>query len=221
MEEHLDFLAQINLFMDMKKEDIRSMLQCLDAKRNAYKKGEILFMAGDEVPGVGVVLKGNIQIVQDDVLGNQTIIGQLAPGELFAEAIICAGVMQSPVTVTAMTDCEVLFLQLKRLVTTCSSACGFHSRLIENMLRILAAKNIYMNKKNRLLSQRSIHEKLRRFFMDHIEESGSYHFTVELSRNQLADYLCVDRSALSRELSKMREMGMIQFNKNDFKVINL
>ena len=221
MEKYLDFLSQNELFGKIEKKDILSMLQCLGAKKNAYKKNEIIFLAGDNVPGVGVILRGNIQIVQDDIAGNQTIVGQFIAGQLFAETIICTGSAQSPVTATALNDCEVLFLQLKRLVTTCPSACSFHAQLIENMLHIMAAKNMYITKKNRLLSQRTIHEKLRRFFMDNIEEQGSYKFRLAFSRNQLADYLCVDRSALSRELSKMRGQGMIQFSKNDFEIIKL
>lgn len=221
LEKYLDFFTKLDLFKNVQKTDILSMLQCLGAKKCSYKKGEILFLTGDQVPGVGIIMKGSIQIVQDDVAGNQAIVGQLSAGDLFAETFICAGAKQSPVTVTALSPCEVLFLQLERLITTCSSACSFHSRLIENLLRILAAKNIYMAKKNRLLSQRTIHEKLRRFFMDRIEETGAHVFEVELSRNQLADYLCVDRSALSRELSKMKADGMIEFDKKDFKVIKL
>ncbi len=221
MNIDVEFLAKVDLFRNIEKENIASMLQCLGSSTHIYKKNEILFMAGEAVPGVGIVLTGRLQIIQEDILGNKTIVGQLAAGEIFAETIVCSGIKQSPVTVAAAADCEVMFLQFKRLVTTCSSACAFHAQLIENMMNILAAKNMHMTKKNRILSQRSIYEKLRQFFMDKIEENGSYKFNIPFSRSQLADYLCVDRSALSRELSKMQTEGIISFTKNEFEIINL
>lgn len=221
MNIDVDFLAKVELFRNIEKENIASMLQCLGSSTHTYKKNEILFLAGGAVPGVGIVLKGRLQIIQEDILGNKTIVGQLAAGEIFAETIVCDGIKQSPVTVAAAADCEIMFLQFKRLVTTCSSACAFHAQLIENMMNILAAKNMHMTRKNRILSQRSIYEKLRQFFMDRIEENGSYKFSIPFSRSQLADYLCVDRSALSRELSKMQAEGIISFNKNEFEIINL
>jgi CRP-like cAMP-binding protein len=221
MKSYSDFLVDVALFANIEKDKIDGMLDCLGTSKRIYKKGETIFLSGDPVLGVGILIRGSVQISQEDVLGNQTILGQVLAGQIFAETIVCAGVEFSPVTTVALVDCEILFLQFKRLVTTCTSACQFHSQLIENMLQILAQKNLIMNRKNRLLSQRSIHEKLKQFFMDMIEQYGSYKFKISFSRNQLADYLCVDRSALSRELSKMQQNGKINFKKNEFEIINL
>jgi len=221
MRSYSDFLIDVALFANIEKDKIDGMLDCLGTSKRSYKKGETIFLSGDPVLGVGILISGSVQISQEDVLGNQTILGQVLAGQIFAETIVCAGVEHSPVTTVALLDCEILFLQFKRLVTTCTSACQFHSQLIENMLQILAQKNLIMNRKNRLLSQRSIHEKLKQFFMDMIEQNGTYKFKISFSRNQLADYLCVDRSALSRELSKMQQNGKINFKKNEFEIINL
>ena len=221
MKSYSDFLVDVALFANIEKDKIDGMLDCLGTSKRSYKKGETIFLSVDPVLGVGILISGSVQISQEDILGNQTILGQVLAGQIFAETIVCAGVEHSPVTTVALLDCEILFLQFKRLVTTCTSACQFHSQLIENMLQILAQKNLIMNRKNRLLSQRSIHEKLKQFFMDMIEQHGSYKFKISFSRNQLADYLCVDRSALSRELSKMQQNGKINFKKNEFEIINL
>ena len=221
MKSYSDFLVDVALFANIEKDKIDGMLDCLGTSKRSYKKGETIFLSGDPVPGVGILISGSVQISQEDILGNQTILGQVLAGQIFAETIVCAGVEHSPVTTVALLDCEVLFLQFKRLVTTCTSACQFHSQLIENMMQILAQKNLIMNRKNKLLSQRSIHEKLKQFFIDMIEQNGTYKFKISFSRNQLADYLCVDRSALSRELSKMQQNGKINFKKNEFEIINL
>lgn len=178
-------------------------------------------MAGDAVAEVGVLLMGKIQIVQEDIFGNRTIIDQLTAGHLFAETFICAGIKKSPVTVLTITECEILLIKFRQIITTCSSACEFHTKLIENMLQILARKNMILNQKNKFLSQRSTREKIRAYFMHMIAQQGKFNFDIPFSRSELADYLCVDRSALSRELGKLQDEGKIKFHKNAFEVLDL
>ncbi|WP_110956099.1 Crp/Fnr family transcriptional regulator [Anaerosinus massiliensis] len=221
MKKNVEFLRKVRLFRDMDNEKIEVMMNCLGAVERRYKKDTMIFMAGDPISEVGIILKGTVQVIKEDMLGNRSIVAHLTEGELFAETLACAGVLNSPVTTVAMTNCEILFIGFRRIITSCTSSCEFHSKLIENMLNIIAQKNIVLNYKLNLLSQRTIGEKLRTYFLSEMEKTGSDKFMIPFSRNELADFLCVDRSALSRELSKLRDQGKIKFNKNEFEIMKL
>lgn len=221
MKKNVEFLKKVRLFRDMDNEKIEVMMNCLGATERRYKKDTMIFMAGDPISEVGIILKGTVQVIKEDMLGNRSIVAHLTEGELFAETLACAGVLNSPVTTIAMTNCEILFIGFRRIITSCTSSCEFHSKLIENMLNIIAQKNIVLNYKLNLLSQRTIGEKLRTYFLSEMEKTGSDKFIIPFSRNELADFLCVDRSALSRELSKLRDQGKIKFNKNEFEIMKL
>lgn len=221
MEREVAFLKTVSLFYGLREESIPEMLNCLGTAQKQYVKGQDILTKGDAVSAVGILLSGSAQVIQEDFFGNRSIIAQLAPADLFAETFVCAGIKKSPVTVIAITACKVLWIQFERIVARCSSACEFHAALIENMLKVIAKKNMIMNQKVNLLSQRSIHEKLMQYFSAMMEESGSRTFQIPFTRSQLADYLCVDRSALSRELSKLRRAGKIKFDKNEFEIVAL
>lgn len=221
MKKNVEFLKKVNLFRGLDDEKLEVMINCLGAVTRTYKKEEIIFMAGDPVSEVGIIMKGTVQVIREDLLGNRTIVAHLTEGDLFAETLACAGAVNSPVTTVAMTNCEILFIGFRRIITNCTSSCEFHSKLIENMLNIIAQKNIMLNYKLSLLSQRTTGEKLRTYFLSEMEKNGGRKFVIPFSRNELADFLCVDRSALSRELSKLRDQGKIEFNKNEFEIIEL
>ncbi|MBP2633581.1 MAG: putative cNMP-binding regulatory protein [Firmicutes bacterium] len=221
MKKNIGFLKKISLFRGLDDEKLEVMMNCLGAITRTYKKDAIIFMAGDPITEVGIIMKGTVQVIKEDLLGNRTIVAHLIEGDLFAETLACAGEVNSPVTTIAMTSCEILFIGFRRIITTCSSACEFHAKLIENMLNIIAQKNILLNYKLGLLSQRTTGEKLRTYFLNEMDKAGSCKFLIPFSRNELADFLCVDRSALSRELSKLRNQGKIDFNKNEFEIIEL
>lgn len=204
------------LFNGIDQEDISAMLACLNAKTKNYKKNQNVFMVGDKNEAVGFVVSGSIQIIKEDFLGNRTIIAQIGVGQLFAEAFACAGVKRIPVSVVANTDSTVLFIDYNRIVHSCSNTCAFHHRLIENMLQILAQKNVYLNDKIEHLSRRSTKDKVLSYLSSQAQKTGKRHFEIPFNRQELADYLCVDRSALSNELCKLRDMGVLEFNRNEF-----
>ncbi len=134
---------------------------------------------------------------------------------------MCAGIQTSPVNVDASSDCEVMFVDFKRMITSCNNACSFHAKLIENMLRLVANKNMFLSQKNEFLSCRSIREKLMSYLYFEMKRMGSKSFDTTFSRQELADYLCVDRSAMSRELCKMRDEGIIKFEKSKLIILNV
>ncbi len=195
------------------------MIDCLGGVSKKYKKDAYILMAGDTIDFVGIVLSGRVQIVKEDFGGNRNIISELTEGELFGEAFACAGIETAMYSVQAATDCEIMKIEFKKIVTTCSNACEFHSMLISNMLKIIAKKNLELNGKMEIISQRTTREKLMTYLLGQAEKAKNSRFTIPFSRNELADFLCVERSAMSRELSKMRDDGILDYEKNNFKLI--
>lgn len=204
------------LFRGTTEEEARAMLGCLGAFTRQYEKGETICRAGEATQNMGLVLRGSVNIESDDVWGNRSILGQAGPGELFAEAY--AGIPGEAllVNVVAAGRCEVLFLDAARLLTTCASSCAHHSRLIRNLLQITAQKNLALSRRILHTSAKTIRGRLLSYLSEQAKKAGSYRFTIPFNRQQLADYLSVDRSALSNELSKMQSDGLLTYEKNTF-----
>lgn len=219
MNQNLNILENVPLFSGIKAEDINNILECLDGKEKMYGKHQWIIQVGDEVPALGIIIAGRVQVIKEDVLGNRMLVAGLGPADIFAETLASAGVKSSPVSVYANEDTTILWLYIKRLVRTCSASCHYHSMLIENLLQLLAEKNLYLNNKMELLSKRTIREKIMTFLLSEARAQNSSAFKITLNRNEMAEYLCVDRSAMSRELSKLREDGVIEYQKNYFEIL--
>lgn len=216
METYYHILKTMELFRGIGKEDLLTMLSCLSARKAQYKKGSFIFLAEEKVDYVGAVLSGSIQIIREDIWGNRVIIATAEAGDLFAEAYSCAEMESITVSVTAAEDCEILLMDYRRIIHTCTSSCSFHSRLIENMIRILANKNIQLIQKINILGQRNTREKLLAYLGEQAKLTGSKSFEIPFNRQELADYLCVDRSAMSSELGKLRDEGLLEFDRSRF-----
>lgn len=213
--DYLEILRNVKLF-DGIYEDLPALLQCLGSKKKSYQRGEIIMMAGQPVSSLGVVLKGEVQIIQEDFNGNRSILTELNPTHIFGEAFVSAGILESPITVLSKTDSKIMFLGIDRIISTCPSTCIFHNRLIQNLLKILARKNILLSNKNQLLSQRSIREKVLSYLSMQAEKNHSSNFDIPFNRNELSDFLCVDRSALSRVLSQLQKEKIITVKQKHF-----
>ncbi len=217
MKKIFDIIKYNPLFSDIKLSDFEKMFDCIEARITQYKKDSIILLSGDAVSFVGLILSGRVKIIKEDMNGYSTILTELSTSELFGEVFACAGIDHSPVTVQASEDCQVLFINYKKVISTCSSFCSFHSKLIENMLQIIAKKNLMLNQKIEILSKRTTREKLLLFF--DTQRGIAKKFTIPYNREEMANYLCVDRSAMSNELCKMRNEGLIRFNRNEFEII--
>lgn len=215
----MDVLTQSPLFRAMDKQDIAEVLSCLRAQRRTYAKGEILLLAGDRVPELGIVLSGEVHVEREDVNGVRTIITKIDKGELFAEAFACAGTEHSPVSVVSAADSEVVWLSAAGILSVCPRGCSHHTKLIENMMHLLARKNLLMHERLELLSKKTIRERIETYLAMQSRRQGSARFFIPFSRTELADYLCVDRSALSRELGAMRDEGLLKFHRNEFELM--
>ena len=219
MEKYLDLLKTVSLFANIDMSDIKSLLNCLSAKTEYFKENETIFLAGNKAEFVGIVLSGQVQVVKEDFYGNKNIVASIEKGQLFGEAFACADLKILPVSVFSAEDSEIMLIDYRKIITTCSNTCSFHSKLIYNMLRIVANKNIILSQKIEFISKRTTKEKLLAYLSSEAKKAGSNSFSIPFSRQELADFLSVDRSAMSAELCKLRDSGVIEFNKNKFVLI--
>ena len=217
MNKIFETLKTNPLFQQIAFSDFEKMLACLSAKTVCYKKDDVILLSGDSVHFVGLILQGSIKIIKEDIDGRFTILDKFNVSEVFGETFACAGISQSPVTIQAVEDSEILFIDYKRIITSCTGACPFHAMLIENMLKLVALKNLMLNQKIEILSKRTTREKLMHYF--DTQRGAAKRFTIPFNREELAHYICVDRSAMSNELCKMRDEGLIKFNKNNFEIM--
>ncbi len=219
ISSNIELLSKVSLFRGIDKNDIGSMLACLQANKKAFLKNETILSAGKVVSHLGIILSGRGQIIREDILGNRNILSNLEVGDMFAEAFACAESQRLPFQVVAITECTAMFLDYRRIVTTCSSSCYFHTGLIQNMMKILAVKNILLTQKMEHMTKRSTRDKLLSYLSEQAAKSNSKIFSVPFNRQELADYLCVDRSAMSNELSKLKEEGLIDYHRSDFRLL--
>ena len=219
MKNCLDVLKTVKLFDGIEDSDLPPLLSCLCAKSIHYEKGQTVFFSGESIERFGIVLSGQVQVVQDDYYGNRSILGKIDIGNLFGESFACAEIKAIPVSVITTTESEILFIDCHRLAVPCAKACGFHGRLIQNMLRIVSQKNISLTQKIEFTSKRTTREKLMAYLSAEAKKTGSSSFNIPFNRQELADYLSVERSAMSAELSKLRDDGVLSYHKNQFKLL--
>lgn len=215
-----DGLPNSQLFRGIAAEEIKGILKCLSAVDKQYRRGEYIFRLGDMVSVVGLVLQGAVQIVQEDYWGDRRIIGSADKGQIFGESYACVPAEPLMVSVVAKEDTRVLLLDVKRILHTCSSSCEFHNRLIQNLLSIIAGKNLMLTRKIEHVSRKTIREKVLAYLSFQARRQGRSSFCIPFDRQQLADYLAVDRSALSAELSKMQRERVIVYKKNQFTILD-
>lgn len=209
-------LTQTPLFAGTQPQEAQAMLRCLGAYTRSYPRGDTIFHVGQTVDALGVVLSGSVTIESTDIWGARSILGRAAAGEIFAETY--AAIPSEPllVDVTAAEDAQVLFLQVAKLLHTCPASCAHHSRLIENLLQISARKNLSLSRRILHTTPKSIRGRVLSYLSEQAALGGSPSFTIPFDRQQLADYLGVDRSALSATLSKLRQEGILTCRKNSF-----
>ena len=216
MDIHL--LAGTRLFQGIREHEIEAMLTCLSAEERTYGKDAYIYRAGDVTGRLGVVMEGAVNIIKDDVWGNRKIIENIGKGQIFGETYACLKGEPLMVDVQASERSRILFMDVNRILTTCSSSCDFHNRLIRSLMYVLAGKNLMLTKKMDIITPKSLRERVMVYLSQESVKQGSRTITVPFNRQQMADYLSVDRSALSAELSRMQKDGVISYEKNRFTI---
>ena len=219
MKKYIPVLKRTKLFSGVGEDDIASLLSCLGARKKEYKKGEYILREGEHISDIFILVEGKIHIQKDDYWGNRSILSVISVGEMFGEGYAApeSGALLNDVV--AVEDSSVIFFDVKRILTTCSSACRFHNMIVQNMFFAISDKNRRLVQKLGHMSGRTTRAKLISYLSEEAKRQGSSAFSVPFNRQQLADYLCVDRSAMSNELCKMRDEGMIKFEKSKFELM--
>ena len=215
--DDLTILTECALFHGLREAQIREMLPCLSARQSRFRRGQFLLRAGDRVAFAGILLSGEAEVLQEDFWGNRNLLAAVGPGDLFAEAFACAHAV-SPVSVLCKTDGSVLYLNVRAVFSPCEKACAQHKALSQNLIRVLAEKNMQLNEKAGFLSQRTTREKLLAYLSAQARRAGSASFRIPFDRQQLADFLSVNRSAMSAELSRLRQEGILDFDRSQFRL---
>ncbi len=216
IDQYLPVLKKCPLFADIDDNDMEKILPCLSAIFRQADKNTFIFSAEDRVRTVGLILSGSVHIINEDFWGRKDILSQLGPGELFAESFSCTQEEKLPVSVLAAEPTDYMLIDCRKILRTCTSACVFHTQLISNLLQVIAHKNIRLMQKVEQVSKRTTREKLLAYLSAVSQKAGSSAFDIPFNRQELADYLSVDRSAMSSELGRMRDEGIVDFNKNRF-----
>lgn len=213
--DDLTILTECALFHGLREAQIREMLPCLSTRQSRFRRGQFLLRAGDRVAFAGILLSGEAEVLQEDFWGNRNLLAAVGPGDLFAEAFACAHAV-SPVSVLCKTDGSVLYLNVRAVFSPCEKACAQHKALSQNLIRVLAEKNMQLNEKAGFLSQRTTREKLLAYLSAQARRAGSASFRIPFDRQQLADFLSVNRSAMSAELSRMQREGLLCADRSSF-----
>ena len=219
MKDFFDILRECPLFDRIGDESLKEMLGCLNAKERSYKKGDAVFAEGDKAKYLGIVLEGSVHLVRVDYYGNRSILANIEPPQLFGEAFACAGLKSLPVDAVAAADTRILLLDAQRIARPCGNACPCHGQTILNLLHIVAKKNLVLHQKIEITSKRSTREKLMTYLLLQAKNAKSHTFTVPYDRQELADYLEVDRSGLSAEISKLRNEKVLECRRSTFTLL--
>ncbi len=219
MKKYVPILKRTKIFAGVGDSEIESMLSCLGARLKSYKKGEYVFRQGEHISDITVLAEGRLYIQKDDYWGNRSILGEITVGEMFGEAYVAydSGALLNDVV--AVENSAVIFFDVKRILTSCSNACRFHALVVQNLFFAISEKNRKLVQKLSHMSKRTTREKLISYLSEQAKKQNSGSFTIPFNRQQLADFLSVDRSAMSNELCKMRDEGLLEFDKNRFKLL--
>lgn len=219
MKKYLKILKKCALFDNIQDDDLIKMLGCLGARVVNFDKKYTVLGEGGPAKYIGIVLSGSAQIIQIDYYGNRSILSIVQPSQVFSEAFACAEVNSLPVTVIANEPSEIMLIDCSHILHTCTNNCGFHQQLIFNLMRSLASKTIMFHQKIEIISKRSTREKLMSYLMLQAKQMESNSFDIPFDRQELADYLKVDRSGLSAEISKLRQEGIIKNHRKHFELL--
>lgn len=208
------------LFRGIDPEDLGAMLKCMSAREIEPERGEFIMTTPGSAPLMGVVLAGEVEMISEDYFGKKSLLTVLPVGSVFGESYSCVKARNRTIAYQASGKCRVLLLDYDRILHACKLVCRFHHRMIENMVELIAEKNLELIEKLEVTSRTSIREKLLTYLTRQAERTGSATFQVPMGRTELAEYLCTDRSAMTRELSRMREEGLVAFDKRTFTLLD-
>lgn len=217
--ELYQILSQTEIFKNINQEEIKHMLGCLNPRRASYEKGAPILQEGEPANSVIVLISGKAELVYEDANGGRAMLFPVKSGDVFADDYACSSAPSVPASCFAVTECEAAFFPYEKMSRVCGDACGCHSTMIQNLLNSVAEKNRQLYARLMITSRKTTREKLLAYLQNEAEKTDGKYFQIPLNRQELADYLGVDRSAMSTELSKMQKDGLLEYRKNLFKFL--
>lgn len=216
-----DFMNKMNspLFDGISPENRKAMLGCIGYHIGSFRKGDIVAFEEENIKHIGILLSGAVDMIKEDLWGNKTMLVRMRKDEMFGETFACGADNLSVVTFMVSEDATILFIPFNRVMHSCTMACAFHHQLIENMVHIIANKNRDLIRKVEVISKKNLREKILAYLSIQAQLQESRYFEIPLGRVELAEYLCADRSALTRELAKMKAEGLIDYDRNCFRIL--
>lgn len=212
-------IYRLSLFDGIDAADLDDLLNCLDARKRCYAKDEVVLQAGERTCAMGIVLEGSVRLEKQDYWGNRSILASFGSGQSFAEVYACEPDLPLDINVVAAENAVVLFVDVGRLMTSCPASCAFHARLARNLLGIVARRTHALTRKIEHTSKRTTRAKLLSYLSEQAQSAASNRFAIPFDRQELADYLSIDRSAMCAELSRMKREGIIDYRKNHFEIM--
>jgi CRP/FNR family transcriptional regulator, dissimilatory nitrate respiration regulator len=193
-------------------ETLNTMFQCMKPTVHSYRKNSFVTTAGEKVDGLGILLSGQASVIKESVSGYRIMMVKLEPGGMFGEMVVFSARGVWPASVQAHSDCTVMFLPPEKFYGECENLCASHRQMISNMLRIISERALMLNRKVEYLAIRNMRGKISTYLLEQYKRTGKDTFMLPLKRNELADFLNVSRTALSREMGRMRDEGLIEFH---------
>ncbi len=218
MKDISHHILNMLMFKGITEKQLIPMLKCLGSRVQDFKKGEFIYLDRDNITCIGIILSGTVQMIKEDIWGDKTILVVMKTGELFGETFACGTSLAATVTFYAPENTQVLFLPFYKVLHLCDRNCQFHHQLVENMVTLIARKNAQLMEKADVTSKKTLRKKILTFLSHEAQHHQDKHFTIAISRTELAEYLSADRTALARELNHMKEEGLIDVNRNSFTI---
>ena len=219
MKNYLPVLMQCPVISGISEDNLLTMLSCMKAQVACFQKNQLVLREGEPAKYMGIVLSGCVQVMRHAACGSRSISASMEKAEIFGAAFACSGVETLPVSVLATVDSEILLIDCKRIINVCPDTCAFHAKLISNLLRIVAQRNVQFNQKLEVITRKTTRDKLVSFLFAQARQAGSSRFTIPFNRQQLADYLGVSRCAMTAELAKLRDVNLIRYCRNEFEIL--
>ena len=217
--ENIDFLMKLPIFYNLKNEEIINILNFFNYSKEDFEKNNFIFEIGKPISKIGIILSGEINIIKEDFWGNRNILNKFKSGEIFGEVFALAKVSPNNILVETSQNSKILFLDLTNFSIDNENNSNEILKFLSNIFKISLKKNILFTEKLEHITKKTIREKIISYLSTEALKNRSNSFFIKFDRQELADYLFVERSALSRELSSMKKDGLIEYNKNYFTLI--
>jgi len=219
MEQFSPVIINNPLFEGVPEDKLEQVIDCMNGSVKAYEGRTLLFCSGDQVPCLGLVLEGCVEIFLSTSEGNAALISQSGPGELFGQAMAVAGISDHAFEIYALEGTKILFLYVPEFTSMKNCGCTHRFQVMENLMKLVATENMSLMAKIRILTQGTLRKKLLLYFSVLSKEQRSRTVRLPFGRDKLAFYLCSDRSAVSRELGRMKKDGLISYTRNEITLL--